>query len=963
MTRRVDATAAPDSGLDVEKEFKPVVVTALDLHTPEPPVAPNKGRKSVKTLWPAQEAGYFKLRDSAFRLYLGPTGSGKSVVGCILADHDLDQGNKILIAVPQHAIAPGFGAMRIRFSGGRVVAWKPGTMPEDTTVDQLVAFLRSQNLPDRKKRIVVSTHQALVLAFARLAESGSLDALKGTALTIDEAHHSLYDAGPDPDEDGESDLHNRLGAVVKHYLDARPGPLTLITATWLRTKSSIVPGSRLGMFERFVHPVDEYLQSMRHLRNVQIRLVVGDPIESMRFLAKTEPSRKTLVFLPSISRWMPDRAAKISMLAQCMKAIGPIVGSTGPYDVHAPVMNTTCDLVTEEGRDGRDGRLDILTEAVRQQVRALDAGEPLDRIPKSTPAMVVALNMCREGFDWPEASRAILLAPRGSVLATIQMLGRLLRDWPGKNSAEFNIVLPVGPDGKADPTAMTDYLKVIFASLVVEWQFRRLDIVQETEGRPERQMASSILSDVGLASQIMAEICKRGISHDGDEKAWDGAVADTLDEAGRQEPSLLDPAVRDTLSDCLRKFFEQTCGSMMREAKNIPLDPKLVQETQEGPFGSLRLWAAVLGWDDLRKLRLATGDGRRPLTIEYVDDRLMNHWNTTGIWPTCASGNVDGDGRSWVTFDVWLRNNMGYGLSTRRHRMGVGVPTRPPTVRHRSTHNAKFLGIDEAKKYVQALGFQTTKQYWAWAKTSERPANIPACPSKIYANCGWVGMGDWLGTGNVATFYKQWRPYDEAEKYVRDLHLSSEAEWVVHTKSGNLPEDIPKCPRAVYQNKGWKGMSHWLGIPTGWGKNRFLPCSKAKAYARSLKLQTFEQWEVWTRTADRPYNIPSCPWVVYRDTGWAGIHDWLGVKAPKGRSRGRRAPPSPEKPEPLRSPEVPLKHPEHAVGADRGKPRVVRRGMRWVRAVLTEIGEFLGDLGTKIERRGAGKTDDSHEKS
>jgi hypothetical protein len=44
-------------------------------------------------------------------------------------------------------------------------------------------------------------------------------------------------------------------------------------------------------------------------------------------------------------------------------------------------------------------------------------------------------------------------------------------------------------------------------------------------------------------------------------------------------------------------------------------------------------------------------------------------------------------------------------------------------------------------------------------------------------------MGDWLGTGTIAT----------------------------QTKSGEKPVDIPANPNRTYFNKGWAGYPDWLG--------------------------------------------------------------------------------------------------------------------------------------------------------
>ena len=38
-------------------------------------------------------------------------------------------------------------------------------------------------------------------------------------------------------------------------------------------------------------------------------------------------------------------------------------------------------------------------------------------------------------------------------------------------------------------------------------------------------------------------------------------------------------------------------------------------------------------------------------------------------------------------------------------------------------------------------------------------------------------MGDWLGTGTVATHLRKYRSFKEARAFVRGLGLKSQAEW------------------------------------------------------------------------------------------------------------------------------------------------------------------------------------------
>ena len=79
-------------------------------------------------------------------------------------------------------------------------------------------------------------------------------------------------------------------------------------------------------------------------------------------------------------------------------------------------------------------------------------------------------------------------------------------------------------------------------------------------------------------------------------------------------------------------------------------------------------------------------------------------------------------------------------------------------------------------------------------------------------------MGDWLGTGVIASRFINYRKYKETEKYVRVLKLKNVLDWNKYCKSGRKPNDIPNAPASYYKNKGWNGWAHFLGKTSETGK-------------------------------------------------------------------------------------------------------------------------------------------------
>ena len=97
-----------------------------------------------------------------------------------------------------------------------------------------------------------------------------------------------------------------------------------------------------------------------------------------------------------------------------------------------------------------------------------------------------------------------------------------------------------------------------------------------------------------------------------------------------------------------------------------------------------------------------------------------------------------------------------------------------------------------------------------------KPIDIPANPYETYKDKGWKSLGDWLGTGTVAPFLRQYRSFVESREFVRQLRLRSSAEWKRYCKGempdkGKKPGDIPAFPCRRYKDEGWISWGDWFG--------------------------------------------------------------------------------------------------------------------------------------------------------
>lgn len=210
-----------------------------------------------------------------------------------------------------------------------------------------------------------------------------------------------------------------------------------------------------------------------------------------------------------------------------------------------------------------------------------------------------------------------------------------------------------------------------------------------------------------------------------------------------------------------------------------------------------------------------------------------------------------------------------------------------------ATHLRKYRPFREARAFTRSLKLKDGDGWRAFCKgemtqLGKLPVDIPANPNNTYADKGWKGMGDWLGTHVVATFRRHYRPFQLARSFARKLKLQNRAQWSAFCTGklsavGKLPGDIPASPHKTYADKGWAGIGDWLGTETVANQFRkFRPFLEARAFARKLKLKSQNEWINFSKgemphLGRRPADIPSNPSLAYADKGWSGYGDWLGT--------------------------------------------------------------------------------------
>ena len=242
-------------------------------------------------------------------------------------------------------------------------------------------------------------------------------------------------------------------------------------------------------------------------------------------------------------------------------------------------------------------------------------------------------------------------------------------------------------------------------------------------------------------------------------------------------------------------------------------------------FKEARKFARSLGFKNESRWRVYCKSGKRPDYIPAGPERVYKEeWNSMGDW--------------------------------------LGTEYVAPQKR-------QYRPFKEARKFAQSLNLKNRDEWNVFCKSSKRPDDIPMNPYNAYKK-EFQGMGDFLGTGNVAT--KEFWPFEKAREYVQNLGLKNNDEWVVFRKSSRRPDYIPAAPQRVYKEE-FVSVGDWLGSGSIGGQEKaanYLPMREAlpifRRLAKQYGLNGRADWNRFAKTHQKlldELRIPLSPWRSY----------------------------------------------------------------------------------------------------
>ncbi len=701
--------------------------TSIQIPYGDKPEALLTGDGGVKMLKEWQDEGYNKLRGVQRRTLIAPTGSGKSLLIKALAAEELarDPKARVVIAVPQKIIGSSFGSESVCLRDGKRVDFEIDSanmlLNGVGCVNAITEWLKAKPGKTIGSRTIVCTQATLNAAHKKIMDGrkSKRSPWEGVSLFLDEAHHSLADGG------GSGADTNRLGKLVTHWIEREPGPMLLTTATWIRAdEMTIVPESVRGDFTAYVHHMERHLESLGVAGTISMRFVIGPVADGLRFIL-SEGDKKTILYMPNVNTALSrNGGGKIPTLRSYEELIGNVVSADSWTSTlrHKPAKGNAydvriLDLVTPENREAR---VEELRLAIRNGGRQF------------TPNLVLALGLCKEGFDWPEAARGICIGERRSIPEMLQMLGRFLRGFPGKEEIQFNIVLPYENLGSVSSEKARDFIKMILLSMVVSWQMRlpRLTAKQKLTATPAQirgvdRVREILGGDVEKTAKLVEALV------DGAIRAGDESIDDTqfVLKAGKDAGIEITPEDAPFVTMVLAPPFSGM-NKALRCVSDIPLDV----EMDETIAGGIRMLAMDIAGVTLGELRKQLGT---PNEITATEEEVRKF----------------GKGMTGDEYDASKLKNMPFAATFQRT---YGKTYKDVMTGERRRQSGEWASEEEVRAFAE--GLTQIKYNASRLKNMPSVSRFQSIYGKTYmeltAGCRRRPAGNWASEEDVRAFGK-----------------------------------------------------------------------------------------------------------------------------------------------------------------------------------------------------------------
>lgn len=343
----------------------------------------------------------YQHRKSKYILVKAPPASGKSRALMFVAlDKLVNQGiKKVIVAVPERSIGRSFkNTDLVKF--GFYKDWRVDLQydltlngGQEKKVKKVLDFLEDTN-----SDILICTHSTLRFAYQKIIDDHIFD---NVMIAIDEFHHV------------SSNDNSVLGSALRNIIHNSSAHILAMTGSYFRGDSEpILSPEDEQMFDKVTYTYYEQLDGYQYLKSfgIDYKFYQGRYTDALDEALNT--NKKTIIHIPSVnsSESTKDKYDEVDRIFDAIGEVNNRNEQTGIHtikDKHTGKLLKVADLVNEEGR-----------EKVGEYLRQLNSPDDLD--------IIVALNMAKEGFDWPWAEQALTIGYRHSLTEIVQILVVLL---------------------------------------------------------------------------------------------------------------------------------------------------------------------------------------------------------------------------------------------------------------------------------------------------------------------------------------------------------------------------------------------------------------------------------------------------------------------------------------------------------------------------------------------------------
>lgn len=422
----------------------------------------------------------FEKRTAQKLLIKAPPASGKSRALMFVAlDKIHNQGiKKAIIAVPEKSIGASFRNTELS-KFGFFADWKVEDRNNLCTEDGLedsgkvTAFKRFM---DSNDKILLCTHATLRFAFRDIPT----EEFNNCLLAIDEFHHA-------------STSNNILGDLLQGVMKNSNAHILAMTGSYFRGDNTpIISPEDERDFEKVTYTYYEQLNGYTYLKSLGIgyHFYTGSYLDKGALDAVLDINKKTIIHIPNVNSKESTQKGKLEEVGHIYDIIGEIIehDKNGIDILRAKngKLVRIANLVDNDPKH-RTTLSSYLSKVAQDDIDAVD--------------IIVALNMAKEGFDWPFCEQALTIGYRSSLTEIVQIIGRCTRDSFNKTKAQFTnlIVQPNGTTGEV-VDATNQMLKAITASLLMEQVLApEFKFVPKKDDEPEKKAEPGTIKIKGLS--------------------------------------------------------------------------------------------------------------------------------------------------------------------------------------------------------------------------------------------------------------------------------------------------------------------------------------------------------------------------------------------------------------------------------------------------------------------------------